>query len=83
MSPSWRSARALADWLRQQPRTTVAILIWAVFALLMIAGGVGRVADHRPFGSWVPFAASAGVAGFYAYWLAGRWTKHRTRGDKL
>jgi hypothetical protein len=49
--------KTLRGWLRR-PRNTVAILSWAGFALLMVAVGVGRVADHRPFGSWVATVTS-------------------------
>jgi membrane associated rhomboid family serine protease len=79
VSRPWRPSRALTDWLRQRPRAIVALLIWAAFAFLMGAVGVGRVASHRAFGSWVSFVASAVVAGFYAYWLAGRLSYRRAR----
>jgi hypothetical protein len=78
MSRKSRPRRALAVRLHQLSRKGVAALIWAAFALLMVAIGVGRVADHRPFGSWFAFVASAVVAGFYAYWLSGRLTKGST-----
>jgi hypothetical protein len=37
--------KTLRGWLRR-PRNTVAILSWAGFAMLMVAVGAGRVADH-------------------------------------
>lgn len=82
MSPSWRPTRALTNRLRQQPRITVAVLIWVGFALLIVTIGVVRVAEHRPFGSWVSFVLSAVVASFYAYWLAGWWAERRARRTK-
>jgi hypothetical protein len=62
------------SWLRRRERRTIAFLGWAAVVLLMAAVGVGRVVAHHSFGSWVAFVASAGLAGFYSYRIAGRWT---------